>query len=288
MIIFFIIILFVSFILFINLSKYELQNFILFHPIKINDYLSKILIQENLSILNKNISKNISISEFNVETIDHLKINGLFMKNPFTQNLIIYSHGNAGNLYDCFYIMQKLGKYSSIILFDYRGFGKNLGQPTEDGLYIDILTVWNFIINYLKINPNHVTLYGESLGTAMVTWLGAYLCEINQLPCSIIIHSGFSNLKDLAIEHFGWLFAKLTTYQFHNCKNINKIGSKIPILVAHSPNDELINYIHKDKIISSNNEQNIQFFKLEGKHFFPKNFENEKFINIIRTYLYEC
>lgn len=56
-----------------------------------------------------------------------------------------------------------------VIAFDYRGFGRSPGTPTEDGLISDGMAVLSFVLDTLKVPPNRITLNAQSLGTAVVS-----------------------------------------------------------------------------------------------------------------------
>ena len=280
---------FIYFFLFIILAliliKYllfQMEKYYLFHPTKIKHYEST---NFNEQVIIK--QQPLRFYEFFIKTLNPNPLNLLFLKNSNTKNLIIYAHGNAGNISDCLHLFQKLHKFSSIIMFDYRGYGKSKGIPTESGLYEDIKSVWIFVVDYLKINPKYISLYGESLGTALVTWLGAFLCEKNQLPNSIIFQSGFSNLKNLTQDHFNYFLSFCLTYQFDNCQHIKNISNRIPILISHSPEDKLINIKHVSIILKETKVTNIKFYQLSGPHHNPENLNNPNYIKIIRSFLYE-
>jgi abhydrolase domain-containing protein 12 len=55
-----------------------------------------------------------------------------------------------------------------IISFDYRGFGKSTGTPSEPGLLKDAEAVVDWALDVAGLSPDRVVLLGHSLGTAVV------------------------------------------------------------------------------------------------------------------------
>jgi pimeloyl-ACP methyl ester carboxylesterase len=56
-----------------------------------------------------------------------------------------------------------------ILAFDYRGFGKSTGTPSESGLLRDAEAVVDWALNVANIPPDRIVLLGHSLGTAVAT-----------------------------------------------------------------------------------------------------------------------
>ena len=61
---------------------------------------------------------------------------------------------------------------SIILLFDYRGYGKSTGTPSETGLYTDVLAVYNYVRKRNDLNSEKILLFGRSLGGAVALHLG--------------------------------------------------------------------------------------------------------------------
>jgi abhydrolase domain-containing protein 12 len=54
-----------------------------------------------------------------------------------------------------------------VLTFDYRGFGKTPGVPTEQGLIQDAIAVVEWALNVANIPPSRILVFGQSLGTAV-------------------------------------------------------------------------------------------------------------------------
>lgn len=212
--------------------------------------------------LKRSIDESVTIQEYNIETDDNILINCVIFNNPTTENTVIFSHGNGGRIDECLFLFRILGQIASVIIYDYRGYGKSTGEPTEKGLYKDIESVYNFIIKKYDKEPSKISLFGFSLGCAPTIKLAKKLCKKNKSPKSVIIQSGFSSLKDVVKENFSPVLSSSIIYSFDNSKNIEKVTC--PILLSHSPYDEVVSINNKDRLIERN--PSIEFYQLSGYH----------------------
>lgn len=102
--------------------------------------------------------------------------------------LVIYFHGNTGTVAQDRrteeYRMYSSGASDKIFVltFDYRGFGKSTGSPSEQGLINDAEAVVEWARETAGITPDRIVLLGHSLGTAVATGISHYYAN---LPSSI-------------------------------------------------------------------------------------------------------
>ncbi len=226
--------------------------------------LKSYLLYKPISISNLNYKQIVSlpyIKEFNIQLNDKESINGFISINNSSDKFIIYSHGNAGNIYTKYSYLQyfkSLCNYN-IVFYDYRGFGKSIGTTNESNIYQDILNIWKHLVFNLDVNPKNIILYGESLGCCPSLWLSNYLQNLNikeklVSPPKIILHSGFASLKKISnqlVPGLGTCF--ISTKEFNNLHYIHTIEQvPISILIIHSKDDELIPYNHALELIEQN------------------------------------
>ena len=121
-----------------------------------------------------------------------------------------------------------------MFIFDYRGYGRSQGRPSEKGLYLDAGAAYEYLVAQ-GITANTIIGYGESLGGAVIIDAAS-----KNTMAALIVDSSFSSAKDMikAIYPFlpHWIFAS-KFYSSWKIKNIN-----IPKLIIHSINDEIIPY----------------------------------------------
>ncbi|EZF35541.1 hypothetical protein H101_00922 [Trichophyton interdigitale H6] len=94
--------------------------------------------------------------------------------------VVVNLHGNAADIgtgyrpkiYQNFLSASTPSRPVHVIAFDYRGFGRSTGKPTEEGLITDALTVVNYLTSPpLSISPKRIVIAGQSLGTAVASAL---------------------------------------------------------------------------------------------------------------------
>ncbi len=257
----------------------------MFKPIQLDS--NKDLKLNNLELeLKKSINKNIKISSFFLKTKDKNLIHCVYLNNPYKKGCILYAHGNYGNITHRFNMLKILGKVSSIIIFDYRGYGKSSGIPSVEGFYDDIETVWNYLIINRQIKPYKITIYGTSIGCGPSSYLCAKLYEKKISPYALVLESGFSSIRDMAYDMIPRNMVNiLVKDDFNNETNIRKINN-LPILISHSTYDEVIPFKHALKLYKYKiKNPKIKLFKLEGFHGTP-NYSNQ-YMNIFKRFVYE-
>jgi pimeloyl-ACP methyl ester carboxylesterase len=61
-----------------------------------------------------------------------------------------------------------------VLAFDYRGYGKSTGTPSEEGIVKDAISVVEWAQHVAGIPPERIVLLGHSLGTAIATAVAHY------------------------------------------------------------------------------------------------------------------
>lgn len=167
--------------------------------------------------------------------------------------VILYCHGNAGNL-DYYWQRAKLlanagGKNRFGVFFmDYRGYGKSTGKPTEDGMYYDV----DACMKWLKekgLTNDRLVIKGFSLGTAPATELTAKPRTL--IPSKLILEAPFASFdfmtQDIAkISMAGSFYGNL---EIDNAEEIKFVQQ--PFLWLHGVADDYIG-IHHGEMISKN------------------------------------
>jgi pimeloyl-ACP methyl ester carboxylesterase len=121
------------------------------------------------------------------------------LRNDPEARLLIYFHGNAATLGQQ-RRTEEYRSYSSgacekvfVLAFDYRGFGKSVGEPSEMGLRNDAEAVVDWALNTAKIPPSRIVLLGHSLGTAVATAVAVHYADIDVEFAGIILCAAFTN-----------------------------------------------------------------------------------------------
>ncbi len=108
------------------------------------------------------------VEEFSVETDDGLQITSLFLPVKTSDKLVIYFHGNAGNIYHRIPNLKQLQKSGlNVVGVSYRGYGKSEGKPSEDGIYLDGKAIFNYVSGELGFSHKNIFVIGRSIGTTV-------------------------------------------------------------------------------------------------------------------------
>jgi len=203
---------------------------------------------------------------------DGVKLSGWFIPADSPRGVVIFCHGNAGNIshrLESIEIFHRLRL--SIFIFDYRGYGASEGTPSEEGSYLDVKGAWNYLIEHDGLAPSDIILFGRSLGGAVAAWLaGQYL------PKALIIESTFTSAPDLAGELYFYLPVKLLCrYKYNALAAIREVHC--PVLIVHSQEDEIVSFRHGRKLFDAANEPRV-FLEISGSH-------NDGFITSSSVYL---
>ena len=159
----------------------------------------------------------------------------LFESGQSDAPLVIWFHGNAGNITERSQIAQELRRRGlDILLFDWRGYGKSEGEPTENALYRDAEAVYEGSIAELHRKPEQIALYGESLGGPYAAWVA-----MRHKSRCVVIENSFPSLRELG----NTLYSPVPLGYFAPCSMtttrwLNKAG--VPVLVMHGKGDQVI------------------------------------------------
>ncbi|HLQ46365.1 MAG TPA: alpha/beta hydrolase [Planctomycetaceae bacterium] len=172
---------------------------------------------------------------------------------------LLYCHGNAGNLSfrgpNIARFQQSLG--IAVLIFDYPGFGRSTGRPTEAGCYAAADAAYDWLIAKQNIAPKDVILYGRSLGGAVATELAT-----RKPHRALVLASSFTSIPDMAQTTFPWLPARwLVRNRFDNLAKIAQCVG--PVFVAHGTADSLIPFAHGERLFAAAREPK-QFRAMSG------------------------
>ena len=172
---------------------------------------------------------------------------------------VILCHGNAGNIshrIEKASILRDLGL--NVFLFDYRGYGKSEGTPSEAGLYKDAEAAYRHVTSEMNIPPDNIILYGESIGSPVAIHLAARV-EVRGL----ITEESFTSIMDMAAMAYPFIPPAIFSSRFDAVAGIKDV--KCPKLIMHSVNDEIVPYRMGEELFAAAAPPKT-FLKLTGGH----------------------
>lgn len=202
----------------------------------------------------------LTFEDVQVATADGVRIHGWYVPGADAGRTILFCHGNAGNIWsriDLVWMYHAMGY--SVCVFDYRGYGKSEGTPTEEGTYRDAEAVWGWLTGARGIAPGGVVIHGESLGGAVAAWLAS-----RTSPGALVLESTFTSLPDMAARLYPFLPARwLCRFRYSTIDYLK--GVRCPVLVAHGRDDEMIPYAFGRRLYEAAGGPKV-FFELKGSH----------------------
>ena len=198
-----------------------------------------------------------NVREIFIETDDQIKIQSYFIPHKTSDHVLIYFHGNAGNIGGRMADLLTLNRMSINILgVGYRGYGKSQGKPSEEGIYLDGKASLKYATEQLGFPLKKVILFGRSIGTAV-----AINTAQHQNISGLILITPLTSGKEHASTSILVLISPLAGDSFNN---INKIGHiQCPLLVIHGTKDRVIPFSMGEKIYHKALVKK-QFIKIEG------------------------
>lgn len=175
----------------------------------------------------------LSFEDVFFNTTGHRKLHGWFIPAGEARRTVFFCHGNAGNIsyrIDKLIFFNRLG--CNVFIFDYRGYGKSEGQPSEQGLYQDAQAAYDYL-RLRGIPAEQIVGYGESIGGAAVVELAS-----KHSMSAIILDSLFTNIKDMVKNHYPIIPHWILSSRFDSKMKIASI--KIPKLIIQSDTDEIV------------------------------------------------
>ena len=191
---------------------------------------------------------------------------------------VLVCHGNAGNIASRIPVAEAFASFGfSTLLFDYRGYGGSSGKPTEEGTYLDAEAAFDRFTSLLGASPQ-IAIYGESLGGAVAIELAR-----RRKVARVLVEDTFTSLADIASGLYPWLPAHtLLRHRYGSLEKVGAIG--VPLLVIHSPDDDLVPFALGRKLFDSAREPKT-FLETGGRHDEGGFLDEERWRSAVRSFL---
>jgi fermentation-respiration switch protein FrsA (DUF1100 family) len=179
---------------------------------------------------------------------DGIKLHGWWIAAPEAKDSLatLHLHGNGGNITHRGLSARNIIKAgSSVLLLDYRGYGKSEGKPSEKGLYQDAEAAYDWIASQ-GYRPEQIIIHGESLGTAVATYLAT-----KRKCAGLILEAPFTSAKAVAGRVLP-VIGQMLIWGYNSKARMKDIH--VPVLVIHGDRDEVIAYEFGQQIYAAANE----------------------------------
>ncbi len=217
--------------------------------------------QEKLLFFPSTLKKNYQyqfqyeFEELFLKTDKNTIINALHFKVESPKGVILYFHGNAGDLSRWGTVAEYfVAQDYDVLIMDYRTYGKSIGKLSEDAIYSDAQYCYDYLLK--QYSEDEITVYGRSLGTG----IASYVASKNN-PKQLILETPYFSILDVAKDRFPILPVKqLLKYQFPTYQFLPK--ATCPITIIHGTADAVVPYASGEKL-SELNIENLNFITVE-------------------------
>jgi len=195
-----------------------------------------------------------------IETTDGIKLHGWYIPAGESEFTVLFCHGNGGNVshrldsLDCF---QQIGL--SCLIFDYRGYGRSAGKPSERGTYLDARAAYEWLTNTRGVSPDRIIIFGRSLGGSIAAHLaGRVACG------AMVLESAFTSYAGMGRRFYPYMPVRwFARFRYKTDDYIRNIAC--PILVIHSRADETVPFDFGVELYNLAGEPK-RFVEISGGH----------------------
>jgi len=172
------------------------------------------------------------------ESADGTSLHGWYLPHPEPRAVVLYAHGNAGNLSHRAATIRELHDAHdlSVMIFDYRGYGRSEGVPNEVGILQDARAARALLAQREGIASEEIVLMGRSLGGGVAVDLAA-----EDGARGLILVSTFTSLPDVGARSFPVL--PVQSLMRNRLDSRSKIANyEGPLLQCHGDADRVVPY----------------------------------------------
>lgn len=211
---------------------------------------NRLIFQPSTAIARTPRDVGLAFQDIYFATADQTRLNGWFIPHPQARATLVWFHGNAGNISHRVDNIKLLHDKCalSIFIFDYRGYGRSSGHPTEAGVYQDGAAAMEYVRRELGVESRDLVIFGRSLGAAVAAEMaGRYPSR------AVILESPFASIGAMANQLVPWPpIGPLLSAKFDNLAKVSRISA--PLLVIHGERDEIVPFAQGQQVFGAGRE----------------------------------
>lgn len=198
--------------------------------------------------------------------------------------VVLYCHGNGINIgANAAQAARFRSLGLSVFLFDYRGYGRSEGQfPTENQVYTDAETAWNYLTQTRKIPPEQIFIYGHSLGGA----IAIELADNHPNAAALIVESTFTSMRRMVDYRGGFSWFPTDLLLNHKFDSLAKVQSlQMPLFLLHGTHDMTVP-AEMSQVLFQAAPQPKRLFLIEGaNHNNTAEIGGQRYLQLIRQFI---
>lgn len=211
------------------------------------------------------------VENVEIETADSLSLDGWWIAKDDAIGTLLYFGGNgfvrvvSQPIIDAF-----LQHPINLLVFDYRGYGQNKGQPSVDGLKIDDTSAYNFVVDERGVSPESLVVHGHSMGSFVAS-------HVAQFPVAgLVLQSPITDVKDMTNHLIPWFLKPLVKFHIDEVLRRNNNVERIdqyagPLLIIAGEADKITPPAIAETLYetSSSAEKSLLIVKDDGHNDLP-------------------
>jgi pimeloyl-ACP methyl ester carboxylesterase len=196
-----------------------------------------------------------------LHTRDGTKVHGRWIPCDGANGAVLICHSRAGNLSlalppDQVQEWQReIGQ--SVFVFDYPGYGRSDGAPSEAGCYAAADAAYEWLTQNRPVRAEDIVIVGRSLGAAVAVDLAS-----RKPHRALVLISPFTSFPDVAQHDYPFLPARWLAHNQFN--SLAKIGAcRRPVLIVHGMRDHTVPFAQGERLFKAANEPK-RMVRVEG------------------------
>ncbi|MCE9665620.1 alpha/beta hydrolase [Halomonas sp. M5N1S17] len=202
--------------------------------------------------------------QVDLDTEDGLTLDAWWIPAENPRGSLLFFHGNAGNISHRLESIRQFNRLGlSVLIVDYRGYGRSEGSPSEAGTARDARASWRWLVDEGGMSPDEIVLFGRSLGAAVAAELAAGLAP-DVSPAAVVLESPFRSVPSLGQSLYPFLPVRwLANLDYDTETYVTRFTA--PLLVIHSREDEIIPFSQGEAVFEAASEPK-EMLVIRGGH----------------------
>lgn len=215
---------------------------------------------------------------------DGTALHGWWIAHPKAKATVVFCHGNTGSIGDRVGLYHQLRRLKvNVFAFDYRGYGRSAGEPSEPGLCQDVRAALDHVHRARGIPFEDIVLFGHSLGGAV-----AVDGALHRPVAGLVVQSSFTQTRDMARV----LYPDIPLYRVARNRfvSIEKVGrlEGMPKLFIHGTEDGTVPYELGEQLYAAAAEPKAWYPVPRAGHNDVERFGNFKYFRTLTSFRKRC